>query len=122
MTMSAERPHSSAYTFGIEAEKRAARYLAELGYTVLFRRYRTRNGEIDIVALDGEQLVFVEVKARLHPKSEPESAIGTKKIAALVRAAHAYLHAIGEPERGFRLDIIAIHGNQLRHIKDLFEP
>lgn len=111
-----------AYAFGVEAEKTAARYLADLGYTILMRRYRSRHGEIDIVALDGDQLVFVEVKARRSPDAEPELAIGAKKTAAIIRAAHAYLAEIGEPERGFRFDVMAVTNKNVRHIKDWFAP
>ena len=101
-------------------DARALGHLADLGYTILLRRYKTRHGEIDLVCLLGEQLVFVEVKARTHRLSRPEAAMGPRKLAALARAAHCYLAELGEPDRGFRLYLIAIHGNELRHHEDLF--
>ncbi len=50
--------------FGKTGEERAVGELERRGYAILARRYRTRHGEIDIVARDGETMVFVEVKAR----------------------------------------------------------
>ena len=49
---------------GRSGEDRAARHLAGLGYRVLERNYRTPQGEIDLIALDGDTVVFVEVKTR----------------------------------------------------------
>ena len=60
---------------GREAEDRAARYLLEQGYTLVTRRFSSKGGEIDLVALDGETMVFVEVKARSGKFGTPEEAI-----------------------------------------------
>ena len=106
--------------YGRQAELRAIQYLASQGYSILAHRFKTRHGEIDIVALEGEQLVFVEVKARQHRLAEPELAVGPKKLSAIARAAHCYLAEINDPERGFRVELIAVHGTELRHHKDLF--
>jgi putative endonuclease len=110
----------SRHEIGSDGERKAAEYLASQGFTVLFRNYRTRHGEIDIVAMDGDQLVFVEVKTRTHPLANPESAVGSRKLSALARAAHCYLADISDPERGFRLDLVVIHAGEIRHHRDLF--
>jgi putative endonuclease len=55
---------SARQTLGVLGEDLACRELCRRGYAIVARRYRTRSGEIDIVAKDGEMIVFIEVKAR----------------------------------------------------------
>jgi putative endonuclease len=105
---------------GQRAEDEAAEYLVGQGYTVITRRKKMRSGELDIVALDGEVLVFVEVKHRLAPGYSPEDAIGNAKIRALQRAAEQYVCERGEMQREFRFDLIAIDAAGLRHHIDVF--
>lgn len=109
-----------SHRLGRAAEDRAAEYLQGLGYTLVTRRFRVRHGEIDLVALDGEVLVFVEVKARHAPGYVPEESVGERKLAALRRAAAEYLALIEEPEREVRFDLIAIDGDGMRHYADAF--
>ena len=111
---------SKSHEFGREAEQQGVEFLLGLGYTIVTRRFRSRRGEIDLVALDGDLLVFVEVKARRSQDRRPEESLSTQKLNALTRAAHAYLDYIEEPDRGFRLDLIAIDREGLRHHLDLF--
>jgi putative endonuclease len=105
---------------GRAAEDRAAEYLIERGFTIVTRRYKTRRGEIDLIALDGDVLVFVEVKERRAPGHVPEESISRRKIATLVDAANTYLVAMGEPDREARFDVIAIDRQGLRHHVDVF--
>ena len=82
----------SLYSLGLEGEKQAEAYLASRGYRVLERRYRTRHGEIDLIAVKNRVLFFVEVKYR--PKSRLGGgleAIGPVKQNRLRSAARAYL-------------------------------
>ena len=109
-------------SLGREAEDRAAAYLLGLGYTLVTRRYTVKGGEIDIVALDGDTLVFVEVKLRLSPGLTPEESVDWRKTKRLQVAADAYTFAMGESERPIRFDLIAIDGDGLRHHKDFFRP
>lgn len=103
---------------GRRFEDQAAAYLQGLGYTLVKRRFRFRRGEIDIVALEGDLLVFVEVKSNAAPGYIPEAAIGDGKRRALVRAANAYLAYVEEPLRPFRFDLVAIDKHGLRHYRD----
>jgi putative endonuclease len=109
-------------------EDRAADYLAGIGYTIVTRRFRSRRGEIDVVALDGDQLVFVEVKARWAPGYSPEDSLGDAKRHALVRAGQAYLDFVEQPGRELRFDLVVIDRDGLRHYRDFlnedseFEP
>ena len=103
---------------GTIAEDAAAEYLLEQGFTIVTRRWKTRRGELDLIALEGELLVFVEVKYRLAPGYRPEDSVGTEKRSALYRAGQAYLHEIGEPERACRFDLIAMDAEGIRHYRE----
>jgi len=105
---------------GREAEDRAADYLIAKGYTIVTRRYQTRRGEIDLVALDGEEIVFVEVKLRQTPGYRPEEAVGEKKHAALIAAAQTYLQTTETPNHPHRYDLIAIDKQGIRHYERAF--
>lgn len=108
---------------GRAAEDAAAQFLRELGYTIVTRRYKARHGEIDLVALDGDLLVFVEVKQRSAPGYVPEESIGPAKRRALVDAARQYRSEVAEDlDRPIRFDLIAIDRNGIRHHPDLFAP
>jgi putative endonuclease len=75
------------------------------------------HGELDIVALDGEVLVFVEVKYRRSGRAE--EAVGATKMRNLQRAAEAYRVEMNEVERAVRYDLIAIDADGLRHHENI---
>jgi len=112
---------------GEKGEEVAARFLQKKGYRVLARNFRSRFGEVDIVAQDKDTIVFVEVRTgsrrRIH---EPEETIGPLKQSRIVRTAQAYLqkHFPDEPCSA-RFDVVAIEetheGFAVRHIPDAFE-
>src|SRR3989449_3652711 len=77
---------------GAEGERVASRFLEARGYRILERNYRTRRGEIDLIAEDGRILVFVEVKVRLDDRfGGPAAAITRAKQAPIARLAQQYL-------------------------------
>src|SRR2546429_6613981 len=77
---------------GEEGERAAARFLEARGYRILERNYRTRRGEIDLIAEDGRMLVFVEVKVRLDDRfGGPAAAITRAKPARIARLSQQYL-------------------------------
>jgi putative endonuclease len=94
---------------GLVGEEIAARELASRGYAILERRYRTQYGEIDIVAEDGETLVFVEVKARATGEfgTAAESVTAGKR-RRVARMAVDYLARRGISSRPCRFDVVAI--------------
>lgn len=94
---------------GRAGEDAAAAYLGERGLEVAVRNYRTRGGEVDLVCLDGDTVVFVEVKAR-GPGSlaRPDQAVTAAKRGRLVRAAAAFLSERGWWDRPCRFDVVAI--------------
>jgi putative endonuclease len=104
---------------GAEAEDQAAQYLIEKGLTVVTRRFKSTRGEIDIVALDGEVLVFVEVKMR-RSGPEPEWSVDERKVAHLRAAGEEYLNKMDAQERTVRYDMIAIDRDGLRHHESAF--
>jgi len=106
---------SSLRDLGSAFEDQAAAYLLEHGYTLVTRRYHARVGEIDLVAMDEDEIVFVEVKGRLSTDFVPEEAVGQDKIKRLRRAADKYLNEIDSMDRPHRFDLIAIDGSGLRH-------
>ncbi|VFQ45733.1 YraN family protein [Desulfoluna butyratoxydans] len=99
----------SRMRFGRRSEKRAARHLKRRGYRILAMNAVTPVGEIDIVAEDGETLVFVEVKARTTLLfGHPEEAVTRAKQATLGRAALYWLKSRDALSRPARFDVVAI--------------
>jgi putative endonuclease len=88
----------------------AADFLGRLGYTVIETKYKFREvGEIDIVARDGDALVFCEVKARSSDRcGDPEYAITRRKQRQVRYLAKAYLFEHGIEEQEVRFDVVAI--------------
>ena len=101
--------------FGNRAERVAARFLVKKGYTILHRQFRNRFGEIDLIALDGDEVVFVEVKARrTNAFGYPEESVTAKKIERIVRVGQVFLQK--HPHRSYRIDVISIEGKDLNKI------
>lgn len=93
---------------GRAGEDYAAKKLEELGYAIVARNYHSRYGEIDIIAENGEYLVFVEVKARKAGSlSSPLEAVTPQKQRRLILTAQAYL-AASPSEKQPRFDVAAV--------------
>lgn len=107
---------------GRDVEDRAAQFLLDKGYTIVTRRYQIRGGELDIVALDGDILVFVEVKFRQNDAVAPETAIDDTKVASMCAAAKRYCHETGSENRQTRFDVIAVTPSAIRHHIDAIRP
>ena len=94
---------------GTQGERIAAAHLESLGLVVEGRNYRTRFGEIDLVARDGEATVFVEVRTkRSAAYGTPEESVTPRKQARLVKAAQEYLQEHGLAGSSWRVDLVAI--------------
>jgi putative endonuclease len=103
----------------------AESYLRRRGYFILERNFRTRRGEIDLVARKEKTVVFVEVKtAQGCSYGPPRSWIGWRKRARLIRTAQAYLSLKGVGDADCRFDVIAIDlsstAPRLTHIINAF--
>ena len=105
---------------GATAEDRAADYLIEKGYTIVTRRWTAKGGELDLVALDGDVLVYIEVKARSGRWTTPEEAITEVKIARFLSAVEQYALATDQLTRPTRYDVVAIDDKGIRHYEDAF--
>jgi putative endonuclease len=104
LTMTMERQQ-----LGIVGEELAARELASRGYAILERRYRTRYGEIDIVARDGETLVFVEVRARATSEfGRAADSVTPGKQRRVAAMAIDYMARRHVTDRPCRFDVVAI--------------
>jgi putative endonuclease len=97
--------------FGKAGEDLAVAELERRGYAILARRYRTRHGEIDIVARDGETTVFIEVKARTNAEfGTAAEAVTPWKQRRLSAMAVDYLARHRLLERPCRFDVVAVDG------------
>jgi putative endonuclease len=96
-------------TLGQRGELAAAKYLQKLGYIILARSSRTKLGEIDIVAVDKNTVVFVEVKTREdHAAGHPAEAVDANKQRKLTHLALQYIHRHQLQDTPARFDVIAI--------------
>jgi putative endonuclease len=109
---------------GAAGEARAAELLAGCGWHVLARNFRTRTGEIDIIAARGDDIVFVEVKSwGALPAGELEYSIDRRKQLRIVRTARAFL--AGRPDlagRRVRFDVVFLGSGpaDIQHIENAF--
>ncbi len=89
----------------------ASDYLAGKGFKIVARNVRTSAGEIDLIALDQETLVFVEVKTRSHLQAGyPEEAVTEEKLEHMIDSAENWLQDHPEFENNWRMDVIAVTG------------
>ena len=103
----------------------AAAWLRLKGYRIEARNWRCPHGELDLVARDGDTLVFVEVKTRTsRAAGAPEEAVNHAKRRRLVRLAQAYLARLGGEPPPCRFDVVAVEGSRLvprlRHLRAAF--
>ncbi len=109
-----------------EGEEHACKHIASLGYRIIKRNFRFGHvGEIDIVAYDGDELVFVEVKTRSdYSFGTPESSVTSSKQAQLKRVARSYYYVNALQDVVCRFDVIAVElinrKVEIRHHKNAF--
>ncbi len=120
-------PSAGKTDLGRAGEKEAERFLKKKGYRIVERNYRTRHGEIDIVALDGDTLVFVEVKTRLsHGFGIPQDSVDRRKMAHIIKASKYYITENPTlKDHNVRFDVVGItidkEGLKFEHIPHAFE-
>lgn len=108
---SARQPTSPSAFLGNTGENLATQHLRKLGWRIIIRNWRHGRDEIDIVARDGKNLVFIEVKTRTTTGSSAYHAVNRRKRKALARACRAYMKALPTPIAHFRFDIIEVKCN-----------
>jgi putative endonuclease len=94
---------------GLRAEDRATKFLAKHGYRIIERNVSYKIGELDIVAEDGDALVFIEVRSRTHSEQvHPAATITPYKQRQIIRAAMAYCQNHHITDRILRFDVVAV--------------
>ena len=112
------------YETGLQGEETAKNYLQRMyGMTCLERRYRTKCGEIDLIMLDGNTIVFVEVKTRkTGAAGSGLSAVNFAKQKRILNAALLYLMKMKWMEREVRFDLVEVFCDHVLHIPNAFQP
>lgn len=121
------RRHPGHIALGRRAEDLAHRYLEAEGLTVVDRNWTLpdRDAEIDLVALDGDTVVFVEVKSRTDAEAgDPWRAIDSNKQRRIARAARLFLRRWRIPPEKARFDIVTVvfEPYQIRHYRNAWSP
>ena len=99
---------------GIWGENKAVQYLISKGYKIISRNFRSKHGELDIIAEKDDSYHFVEVKTRSsHVFSYPEDSVTKKKQAFIYAAAEAFLDTQSKNVMTWQFDVIAIERNKL---------
>lgn len=114
---------------GAQGEDAAAKFLKREGYSLLARNLRLGRGEIDIVARDGDTIVFVEVKT-LRTASDvfrPEDNVSHDKQRHLIAAAQRYMAQHPDPNAYYRFDVVSVvlpenSAPQITLFRDAFHP
>lgn len=111
---------------GDKGEEVAIKVLAEKGYVIIATNWRAKHKEIDIIAMDGDTLVFAEVKSRTENYwGNPEDFITIKKQRLLISAAEAYISETGFNGHS-RFDVVSVlflkSGTETEHIIEAFYP
>ena len=104
------------------AEDKVADLLKKKGYRIIERNFRTKAGEIDIIAEDGETIVFVEVRFRKNRSfGTPEETVDPKKIKKIILTANRYISMKNITNKDIRFDVIAVDTEGIRHIISAFD-
>ena len=117
----------SPTTIGKKAEDTALQYLTQKGLTLITRNYRSRWGELDLIMQEGETLIFVEVRSRIHSNFTGAAAsIDFRKQQKLAKTALIYLQQFPTPPNA-RFDVVALDRQSIQStqhiewIKNAFE-
>jgi putative endonuclease len=118
---------NSRQRLGQSGEETVVRYLEKNGYTILIKNYRCKIGEIDIIARDGADLVFIEVKTRSGlGYGTPAAAVTIRKQRQITRAAQWYLAEQKLFDAPARFDVISVlfgeaSRQEIDHITNAFD-
>ena len=94
---------------GAQGETIAAAHLEAQGMRIVDRNFHTRYGEVDLIAEQGDAIVFVEVKTRrTRAYGTPEESVTPRKRERLLKTAQTYLQEHGLDQRAWRIDVVAI--------------
>lgn len=109
---------SSTRDLGLLGEDLAVKFLKKNGYKIIERNFRSKLGEIDIVGIDKETLVFIEVKTRWSKKfGLPEEAITPWKIKSIIKTGQYFKLLHPELPDSLRIDVVLIELDRLGELK-----
>ncbi|MBL8147161.1 MAG: YraN family protein [Anaerolineae bacterium] len=116
-------PPATHLQLGKQGEDAAAAYVTSLGWKVLARNWRGAHGELDVIAQDGETVIFVEVKARRGASlDEAFARVDKRKQQHLALTAEEYLEAADLLDSPWRIDVIAVRfgggAPEIEHVQD----
>lgn len=122
-----DRGRDPRHALGVAGEEAARAALIRMGMTIVTQRFRSRAGEIDLIARDGESMVFIEVKTRAGTGfGRPAEAVTRTKRERLVRTAALFVARSGWGERPCRFDVVEVEPRGdawgIAHIRDAFRP
>lgn len=110
---------------GQKGEKIARLFLEKQGYKIITGNYKTKSGEIDLIAMDGETLVFVEVKTRSSDQyGSPLEALTFHKCRQISKVALEYLLKNSDVNHAARFDVVAVRpgaANEVELVKNAFD-
>lgn len=105
---------------GRKGEEIAVSYLHSQNFEILERNFTTRWGEVNIIAKDGTDIVFIEVKTRLkNAFGEPSEAVDWRKRKRIIKTALFYLARHFHKESNYRFDVLTIEFNRNRQEQDI---
>lgn len=109
---------------GDQGEKQIQKYIQHLGWSIIQTNFHTRFGEIDIIAKDGDEIVFVEVKTRTNDLfGRPEESVSKGKMRKMLLTAHLFLLQNKWETCVYRFDVFSIMKNsdrlQIEHFKNI---
>lgn len=111
---------TSRTKLGDWGENVAHRMLQGKGYAILDTKYRCRWGEIDIVAQEGDELVFVEVRTRSGPEyGAPEESVTRAKVRRLVATAQNYVQNQGDDSVNWRIDLVSVRTGRIGNLPSI---
>ncbi|MFQ5944236.1 MAG: YraN family protein [Anaerolineales bacterium] len=120
--------HPTPQQLGALGEELAEQHLVGMGYQILARNWRWQKGELDLVADQSGEIVFVEVKARRSQRyGPPEESITRLKRERLIQTAYAYLSSTDREDASWRIDVVAMDmerdgtATRLEHIVSAIE-
>ncbi len=104
---------------GHNYEDLAVQYLTRKGYRIIERNFHCGIGEIDVIAHDGDVLVFVEVKGSVNEEfGHPAERLTPKKLNRILECAYRFMEERGW-DTPFRVDLIVVLGNSLEHYENV---
>jgi len=126
MSAATTEKRDSRKVLGADGERAAEEFLRKRRYRIIERNYRCRAGEVDLVALDGNTVVFVEVKTRTGPGfGSPLDAVDLRKQGQVSRAAQYFLAKHQLHDRAARFDVVGVwweHGRAMCElVRNAFE-